>query len=59
MKHITHTHITNQTPGKYIHKKEKTGKTCFFYCALAFPALPTHQKKLKEKTATEMGREKK
>jgi hypothetical protein len=31
--HTQHTHTAlrnDQTPGKYIHTKEKTGKTCFF-----------------------------
>jgi hypothetical protein len=45
--HTQHTaHITDQTPGKYIHKKDKTGKTCFSFFLLAFPALVAHQSRL-------------
>jgi hypothetical protein len=42
-------HITDETPRKSHTKKEKTGNPCFFLLS----------KKLKEKPATEMGREKK
>jgi hypothetical protein len=49
----------HKTSGKYIHtKKEKQEKPVFLFL-FAFPALPSMLKKLKEKTATEMDREKK
>jgi hypothetical protein len=49
----------DETLGKYIHTKKKNRKNLFFFFLLAFPALPSTLKKLKEKTATVMGREKK